>query len=237
MCSVGPKAKQRAWLGAPTWVGGASLIAALVGAGCVGSESGLPVEAEPKATTISESPSASTEQFVEPGPAETEAPSSAETSPPTTTTTTLPPVTPEEVADDMRSVHASWSECLSALPTCDIETVASWRTGTQQELASQQAEQWNSLGYNARNVSTREIAVTDVEVDGTTATVMTCEVDGTIIFVPAAEGGNEQIVDDLWVSTEQTWTLSLEGDRWRASGITDTAQTVGEENEVCTSEE
>jgi hypothetical protein len=144
----------------------------------------------------------------------------------TTSTTAAPPTTvaPAVLAEmavraSVDDAVAAFSECVLALPNCDVESLAATRSGELLRINSERISEWSAAGYAIRNRESFRYVIEEVEFapDLTRATALVCIADGTVLFIPGAgPGGADVIVDDSYVSGREAWDVHLDPDGiWR----------------------
>jgi len=150
--------------------------------------------------------------------------SSSTTSPPSTqlpTSTTADPVATaeSEVRAAIALAQSTFSDCLTAMPTCDPMTLGVARAGDLLERNVGRIEEWNAAGYTVIDRDqfryvTESVTLSD---DLMTATVVVCIADGSKLVLPgAAPDGSNVIIDDAYTSGRSQWDMRLDGDgQWR----------------------
>ena len=161
-------------------------------------------------TTVSTSTSTTSEQ-----------PTSSSTSSTALSTTTSRPVASAE--DRIRAAVAlaqqTFSDCLIAMPQCDLSTLAVARAGPLLVRNVARIQEWNSAGYTVRNRDQFRYVVELVAIkpDGVSASAVVCIADGSDLVHPGAgPGGADVIIDDAYTSGRSAWDMRLDPDgQWR----------------------
>ena len=214
---------------------GALLLGAVLLAACNGNGSVSPSAPQPEVPTTSAS-------AVSNG---TTTPTSSTTTPEISTTTvaaTLPPTTVDARAAAEAQVRAAvdraiadFSQCLAALPACDVALLAATRADPMLATNSSRITEWNEAGYSVINRDQFRYVIETVELsdDLQQATVTVCISDGSKLVNPGAgPAGADLVIDGTYVSGREAWDVRLDGDGvWRAHD----APAVGppEANDVC----
>ncbi len=169
-------------------------------------------------------------------PSTTAAPSTSTIAPLDTSPTTPPPATTaptdqDEAAarDAYQAAFKSWTECLRALPGCDLNTLSVNRIGPYLDAAVAQAGRWNEVGQTAENVDSRAATVDTVQIDGDgTATLVVCEIDASV-----RRDLSGAVVDDEFQSARIVIFMDLVDGQWRIVGSEDQEVGSGEDGNVC----
>ena len=137
-----------------------------------------------------------------------------------TTTTAGPAATAEsDVRAAIDLAQSSFSDCLTAMPTCDPSTLAVARAGGLLERNTARIQEWNSALYTVVDRDQFRYVIESVTLGDTltTATVVVCIADGSKLVLPgAAPDGSDVVVDDAYTSGRSQWEMRLDGDgRWR----------------------
>ena len=137
-----------------------------------------------------------------------------------TTTTAGPAATVEsDVRAAIDLAQSSFSDCLTAMPTCDPSTLAVARAGGLLERNTARIQEWNSAGYTVIDRDQFRYVIESVTLGDnlTTAMVVVCIADGSKLVLPgAAPDGGDVVVDDAYTSGRSQWEMRLDGDgRWR----------------------
>jgi hypothetical protein len=106
-----------------------------------------------------------------------------------------------------------------ALPACDPSTLAATRAGPILDRNTERINEWNAAGYAVRDREQFRYVIESVVVapDLTTATAVVCIADGSRLVRPGAgPGGEDVIIDGVYVSGRSTWDMRLDPDGvWR----------------------
>lgn len=182
-------------------------------------------------TTASSMPAttASTATTTSTGPSTTASPPTVVATTPAPASTVL--MSEEAVAEAARRQHATWTDCLSKLPTCDaVETSTAWATGELSDVIYVQASGLNDDGRRTDQLETRTITIESVELDPAagTATVVACENDGSRLL-----GSDGTVLNDAYVSRRLTYTFLSNGERWLGSTRVEQQRADGVGNGLC----
>lgn len=181
------------------------------------------------ATTTEPEPVATTE----PAPPATEAATTTAAEPATTTVPSAAESDEEQgVVDAVAFFEEQWRSCVSAVPSCDVNTVGARRQVDEANLAVSEAVRFNNNDYRISNIDQLSYRVDDVTIadDATTAQATVCVTDP--IVVTEADG---TIVDDRFLSSTQQWDFALDDEMWTLAARTivgDIAE--GADANVCT---
>jgi hypothetical protein len=189
------------------------MVVLLVGTACSGDGDASP------ASTAKSSVAAATSTTARPTTTEAST-TTVLTVPPTEPSTTVA-LTPEEaVRAALAASQDAFSECLLALPRCDVATLSATRAGPILDDNIELVTDWNGRGYAVRDRELFRFVIESVEVapDGLSAVGVLCYADGSKLVIPgAAPDGSDVIVDDKYGSSRQTWEMRLDPDgAWRA---------------------
>jgi hypothetical protein len=168
--------------------------------------------------------------------ASTDVPTTPEMEDPTTTMDPVAVAT-EKAAAAYAAKERAWSACLSQLPACETSALADAYAEPQLSHSQALAEEWNAAGYHARNNDSLTHRIEDVALNQTLdqAVLTVCVTDGGVLFIPSPDGQGEQIINDMWYSARESWTVVEVADGvWRVSdNETLTDAVIGEENNIC----
>ena len=135
---------------------------------------------------------------------------------PTTTTTVDPKVTAEaDVRAAVKVMMDSFSACLSALPSCEANSLAVARSGSLLARNKARIADWNSRGYAVRSRDQFRWVIDSVVLDDTAsmANAVVCFADGSRLVRPgAAPDGSDVVIDDSFGSARDEWLLRREAD-------------------------
>jgi hypothetical protein len=149
------------------------------------------------------------------------------TAPPATTTvavsTTPPPpnATEQAVRAAIDKVQANSNACMTALPKCEVATLAATQGGTSLEQRTKLMTQYNAEGQVSRNRDRNHYKIESVTIQAPDrASAVVCNTDGSERVRPGAgPNGIDIIVDDLFVSRRDTYEMQLDADGvWRLYG-------------------
>jgi hypothetical protein len=186
----------------------------LVLAGC-GGDDGAAAPAAPSVTVASTV-----------APATTASATTLTTTTSTSTTTAAPTTTVAPAVAAEAAVRASvddavaaFSECVLALPNCDVDSLATTRSGELLRINTERISEWNAAGYAVRNRESLRYLIELVELDADLkrATALVCVADGTVLYLPkAGPGGADVVIDDTYASGREEWDVRLDPDGvWR----------------------
>ncbi len=240
------------WLRTPVLIGALGLVSQACSDGgtestgttsSIGSASTMPPSpttrignAGPTSTSVpvtsSSAPPATTTTAVQPTSTSTSAPpissTSTSTTPETPTTVALDP-DDAEVPDGYQAAFDSWTECLRALPNCELESLVATRAGSYLDAAVLQAGRYNESGQTADGLETRTTSIESVEiVSESQANVVACEVDATVRRDAAGA-----IVSDSFDSARVVFVMARDSGAWKVTGSEDLETGVGPEENVC----
>ena len=204
---------------------GALAACLLVVAACSSGGNAAPESTAVLSTTGSTSPATRTPPTTSPPPSTTSSTTTPTTS--TTTTTAAPPTTDDPAATAYVEVRAAvdraiadFSECLLALPNCDISMLAATRGNPMLAINGARISEWNMAGYSVidRDQFRYVIEAVELAADLEQATVTVCIADGTkLIHAGAAPDGSDIIIDDTYISGREAWDVRRGTDGvWRA---------------------
>jgi hypothetical protein len=155
-----------------------------------------------------------------------------------TSPSTVPPTGPATVplgaaeslvADAYRASFDSWTECLRALPTCPLESLATTRAAAYLDAAVVQAGRYNEAGQTVEGLETRAATVESVElIDDTQARVIVCEVDGSV-----RRDSSGAVINDSFDSARVLLLLSAADGTWKVVGSENLEAGSGPEGNVC----
>jgi hypothetical protein len=136
-------------------------------------------------------------------------------------TTTIAPTA--NVESDVRAAvdaaAKAFSACLTALPNCDVASLAATRAGDTLAINTKRITEWNAAGYVIRDRDRFRYVIESVEIaaDSKSATAMVCYADGSKLVRPGAgPGGADVVVDDAYGSAHEAWDMRLDADGgWR----------------------
>lgn len=134
------------------------------------------------------------------------------------------------VAADYTAAYESWTNCLAALPDCDLEGLAANRTGDYLLMSQTQIGRYIDAGHTTSDLDRRQLTIESVTVEasGVQASVISCEVDGSVRYDAAGA-----IVNDEFSSIRRASILLFEGDAWKVAGIENLEVGSGEEANLC----
>jgi hypothetical protein len=137
------------------------------------------------------------------------------------TTTTAPTANIEsDVRAAVDAAAKAFSACLTALPNCDVASLAATRAGETLAINTKRISEWNAAGYAIRDRDRFRYVIESVELaaDSKSATAMVCYADGSKLVRPGAgPGGADVIIDDTYGSGREAWDMRLDSDGvWRA---------------------
>lgn len=228
------------------------IVAVLAGACSSGSDttsgSGVPLEEfneenDIETPTVPASDSVATNPVVtEPAPTSSSAPNT-EVAPDTAidTTSTVEgapatnatnPSTPEElVIAAVQFFEDQWKTCLDTIPSCDLDAVVARRSGEERDAVTIAAAGYNNNGYTTQTTDGVTYQVTSIEVSEQTAVAQVCVIDAAALF----ESDGTTVVDDRFLSSNQTWSLTQGEDGiWTLNDRSLSGELVeGEEANVC----
>jgi hypothetical protein len=113
----------------------------------------------------------------------------------------------------------AFSGCLTALPNCDVASLASTRAGDTLAINTKRITEWNAAGYVIRDRDQFRYVIESVQLapDSKSATAMVCYADGSKLVRPGAgPGGADVIIDGTYGSAHEAWDMRLDVDGvWR----------------------
>lgn len=143
------------------------------------------------------------------------------TSSTSSTSTTVDPATAEaDVRVAVSRAIDDFSECLLALPNCDVTMLAATRANPMLAVNASRVSEWNAAGYTVIDRDQLRYVVEAVELadDLRRATATVCFADGSkLIHAGAAPGGADLVIDGTFSSGREAWDMRLDDDGvWRA---------------------
>ena len=193
-------------------------------AGCTSKKAGPTFDTRPPSTiakpTTSTVPVATTKVVATTAVPVTTAPPATTTV--AATTTAAPAAGPEQaVRAAIDKVQANSNACMTALPKCEVATLAATQGGSSLEQRTKLMTQYNAEGQVSRNRDRNHYKIESVTIQTPgRASAVVCNTDGSERVRPGAgPNGIDIIVDDLFVSRRDTYEMQLDADGvWRLYG-------------------
>lgn len=149
----------------------------------------------------------------------------------TTTTSTVPPTSTTtsmealeaQISADFESTWLAYYECAYDPASCDFGAIAVPGSAIDEILRAEMAQRVAEGLRGVRGSGPAELSVESVEVaqDRREATVVTCQVDGSVLMDirDPADPTDDVVVNDALSSFRTTWVMRIEDERWlRDSG-------------------
>ena len=207
------------------WIVVVSALSVGILAGCTSKKAGPTFDTRPPSTiagsTTSTAPVTTTKVA-----ATTTVPATTTTSPATTTVAATPSIAPvtsteQAVRNAIDKVQTNSNACMTALPRCEVATLAASQGGASLEQRTKLMTQYNVEGQVSRNRDRNHYKIESVTIQSVDrASAVVCNTDGSERVLPGSgPNGVDIIVDDLFVSRRDTYEMQLDADGvWRLYG-------------------
>jgi hypothetical protein len=201
-----------------------SALTVVVLAGCTSPKAGPTFDTRPPSTVPSATTSAVVVTTTKVAATSTVPVTTAPLATTTVAVSTTPPppnATEQAVRAAIDKVQANSNACMTALPKCEVATLAATQGGTSLEQRTKLMTQYNAEGQVSRNRDRNHYKIESVTIQAPDrASAVVCNTDGSERVLPGAgTNGIDIIVDDLFVSRRDTYEMQLDADGvWRLYG-------------------